>query len=81
MLSVHSVINSIMQNKSPQEQKRFVLLLAGLSDMAMGIFFVLVALRIIPVFADVESRIFFIIGGLLFTTGSFVTFFNISPKE
>jgi hypothetical protein len=70
-----------MQNKTPQEQKRFVLLLAGLSDVAVGIFFVLVALRIIPLFSEVENWIFFIIGGAFFTTGAFMAIFNLTPKE
>lgn len=70
-----------MKNKSPQEQKRIVLLLAGLSDAAIGILFVLVALRIIPIFSDLPSRIFFIIGGLMFTAGTFIAIFNFSPRE
>ncbi len=73
--------NIPMQNKSPQEQKRLVLLLAGLSDAAIGIFFVLVALGIIPIFSDIESWIFFIIGGVFFTTGSFMTIFNLTPRD
>jgi hypothetical protein len=73
--------NILMQNKSPQEQRRFVFLIAGLSDAAIGIFFVLVALRIISIFSDLESWIFFIIGGVFFTTGSFMTIFNLTPKE
>ena len=70
-----------MQNKSPQEQRRLVLLLAGLSDAALGIFFVLIALRIIPLFTDIESRIFFVIGGLVFIAGTFIAIFNMTPKE
>lgn len=70
-----------MQNKSPQEQRRFILLLVGLSDAATGIFFVLVALRIIPLFTDLESWIFFLIGGVFFTTGSFMILFNLTPRE
>jgi len=69
-----------MQNKSPQEQRRFVLLLAGLSDAALGIFFALVALRVIPIFTDIESWIFFLIGGVFFTSGAFMTIFNISSR-
>ncbi len=70
-----------MQNTSPQEKKRFALLLAGLSDVALGIFFVLVALRIIPLFGDLDSWIFFLIGGVFFTTGAFMAIFNFSPRE
>ncbi len=69
-----------MQNKSSQEQKRLVLLLAGLSDVAIGIFFVLVALRIIPLFSDLDSWILFLIGGISFTTGAFMAIFNFSPS-
>lgn len=70
-----------MNDKSPQEQKRLVLLLAGLGDAVIGIFFVLVALRIIPLFSDVESWIFFLIGGLVFTSGAFMVIFNLTPRE
>jgi len=70
-----------MKNKSPQEQKRFIFLLAGLGDTAIGIFFILVALRIIPIFTSVDSWILFLIGGLIFTTGAFVAIFNFSPRE
>ena len=70
-----------MQSKSPREQKRFVLLLAGLSDVAVSIFFLLVALRIIPIFSDTESWIFYLIGGAFFLTGSFMVIFNLTPKE
>ena len=77
----HSVVKQMMQNKSPQEQKRLVLLLAGLSDAAIGIFFVLVALRLIPLFGDVASWIFFVIGGAMFAAGTFMVIFNFSPRE
>ena len=70
-----------MNEKSPQEQKRLVFLLAGLGDTVIGIFFILVGLRIIPIFSSVDSWILFLIGGLIFTTGAFVTIFNFSPRE
>ena len=70
-----------MQNKSPQERRRLVLLLAGLSDAAIGIFFLLIALRIVPLFTDIESWIFFLIGGAVFVAGSFMAIFNFTPRE
>ena len=70
-----------MKNKSPQEQRRIVLLIAGLSDAGIGIFFLLVALRVIPIFTGVPSWIFFLIGGLVFTAGTLFAIFNLTPKE
>ena len=70
-----------MQSKSPQEQRRLIFLLAGLSDVAISIFFLLVAVRIIPIFTDTESWIFLLIAGAFFLTGSFVTIFNLTPKD
>ena len=70
-----------MKNKSPQEQRRIVLLIAGLSDAGIGIFLLLIALRIIPIFTSVPSWILFLIGGLVFTAGSLFAIFNFSPRE
>ncbi|MBT7072179.1 MAG: hypothetical protein HN855_04010 [Anaerolineae bacterium] len=70
-----------MRNKSPKKQRRLILGIAGLSDMVFGIFFVLIALGIIPVFEDLPRWIFYLIGGGLFTFGTFLAIFNFSPRE
>ncbi|MBT3314070.1 MAG: hypothetical protein HN390_05610 [Anaerolineae bacterium] len=68
-------------NNSPKNTRRLILGLAGLSDMALGIFFVLVALRILPIFENIPSWIFYLIGGGLFTTGTFMAIFSLTPKD
>lgn len=65
-----------MKNKSPQEQRRFVFLMVGLSDAALGIIFVL-----LPLFSEGASWIFYLVGGVLFTSGAFMAIFNLTPRE
>ncbi len=68
-------------NNSPKNTRRLILGLAGLSDIALGIFFVLIALRIIPIFEGIPSWVFYLIGGLLFTFGTFMAIFNLTSKD
>ena len=67
-------------NISQEKKHRFVLGLVGLSDMALGIFFALVALRIIPIFDEVSPWVHFLIGGGFFTSGTIMALFNLIPK-
>ena len=70
-----------MIDKSPHEQRRIVLLFAGLGDAAIGLALICIGLRITPIFADYPARIFFIIGGIMFTIGTLVAIFNFSPHD
>ena len=68
-------------NNSPKNTRRLVLELAGLSDMALGVFFVLIALGIIPIFENLPRWILYLVGGGLFTSGTFMAIFNLTPKD
>ncbi len=68
-------------NNSPENKRRLVLGLAGLLDIGLGVFIVLIALRIIPIFDGLPRWILYLLGGGLFTSGVFMALFNLSRQE
>ncbi len=66
---------------TPKNKRRLILGLAGLSDIALGLFFLLIALRIIPLFEELPRWILYLIGGGLFTIGTFMALFNLRAND
>ena len=68
-------------NNSPKNTRRLILGLAGLVDMTLGAFFALIALGIVPIFEDLPRWILYLISGGLFTSGTFMVLFNLTPSD